>query len=144
MQIPVTVEFPFHLRAVFCIRPIDQDVELVPNGIRGRATTRRAYPRNVSVNRRSTVEGPIENGRRNRGGKAGELEDPPCARTSSMRGEGLDGGVEEGGIGESRTVAGMLAGDGKKARGKRLVPFDGEGGDVADDAGEGVDGDVAR
>src|SRR5215469_5213045 len=95
---------------------------------------------------RSRMEEGIENRESTRpiGREAGELEDSPCARTSSMRSEGLDGGVEEGGIGESRAVAGMLAGDGKKARGKRLVPFDGEGGDVADDAGEGVDGDVAR
>src|ERR1700741_1324669 len=61
-----------------------------------------------------------------------------------MRTEGLDDGVEKIGVGELGLLAGALAGYREKACGERLVPFDGERGDVANDAGEGVERGVAR
>src|SRR5579871_2130856 len=86
----------------------------------------------------------------------------------SSMGDGLDGGVDEGGVVEIGGFAGGFVGDGEEAGGERLLPLEGEGGHVADDevelllggaAGEGhgveagaadgavgeqaVDGDVA-
>src|SRR5215470_14148611 len=45
-----------------------------------------------------------------------------------------DGRVDEVGVGKLGAIARQFAGYGKQPRGERLVPFDGERGDVADDA----------